>query len=277
MGGINFSVHPLFFAFGLYYALTGRIFVFVIYTISAVVHELGHSIVASNCGYRLNKITLMPFGAVVSGNLDNMHVKDEIKIAIAGPLTNLAIALFFVALWWIFPTLYAFTDIVAEANFSLALMNFLPIYPLDGGRVLSSSLSGALGRKKSFLICKIIGVVFSLILFALFIFSIFNTVNFSLLFFASFVLVGAVMKNKENVYVKLFQAVNIDSLKRGMEIKKIALHKSVTVKKLSSLLDPSYMSEIVVYDERPIKTLSQQEIGEIILNGELYAPLEKYI
>lgn len=277
MGGINFAVHPLFFAFGLYYALTGKIFVFVIYTISAVVHELGHSIVASNCGYRLNKITLMPFGAVVSGNLDNMHIKDEIKIAIAGPLTNLAIALFFVALWWMFPTLYAFTDIVAEANFSLAIMNFLPIYPLDGGRVLSASLSGMLGKKKSFLICKIIGVVFSLILFVLFVFSIFNTVNFSLLFFASFVLFGAIMKSKDNVYVKLFQSVNTDSLKRGMEIKKIALHKSATVKKLSSVLDPSYISEIVVYDERPLKTLSQEEIGEIILNGELYAPLEKYI
>ena len=36
MVGINFSVHPLFFAFGVYYALTGRIFVFIIYTLSAV-------------------------------------------------------------------------------------------------------------------------------------------------------------------------------------------------------------------------------------------------
>ncbi len=277
MGGINFTVHPLFFIFGLYYALTGRIFVFVIYTLSAVAHELGHSLVASNCGYRLNKITLMPFGAVVSGNTDGLSVKDEIKIAISGPLINLGIALFFVALWWMFPTLYAFTDVVAEANFSLAIINFLPIFPLDGGRVLSASLSGAFGKNRAFLICKIIGVVFSLILFVLFVFSIFNTVNFSLLFFASFVLFGAIMKSKDNVYVKLFQSVNTDSLKRGMEIKKIALHKSATVKKLSSVLDPSYISEIVVYDERPLKTLSQEEIGEIILNGELYAPLERYI
>ena len=129
----------------------------------------------------------MPFGAVVSGDTDGISVKDEIKIAISGPLLNLGIALFFVSLWWMFPTLYAFTDIIAEANFSLAIINFLPIYPLDGGRVLSASLKGMFGKDRAFLICKIIGVVFSLVLFGLFIFSLFNTLNLSLLFFSSFV------------------------------------------------------------------------------------------
>ena len=278
MGGINFTVHPLFFIFGFYYALTGRIFVFVIYTLSAVAHELGHSIVASNCGYRLNKITLMPFGAVVSGDTDGISVKDEIKIAISGPLLNLGIALFFVSLWWMFPTLYAFTDIIAEANFSLAIINFLPIYPLDGGRVLSASLKGMFGKDRAFLICKIIGVVFSLVLFGLFIFSLFNTPNLSLLFFSSFVFFGAVMKGKENVYVKLFQPIRAQDLKRGMIVKRQALHKSVTVKKMLSLLDPSCINEVILYDdEKAVKTLSQEEISKIILKGELFVPVENYI
>ena len=88
MGGIKLSVHPLFFIFGLFYALTGRIFVFLIYTICAVAHEIGHSLVANSIGYKLNKIKLMPFGAVVSGNIDGLKLKDEIKIALAGPLVN---------------------------------------------------------------------------------------------------------------------------------------------------------------------------------------------
>ena len=127
MVGINFAIHPLFFLFGVYYSLTGKIFVFIIYTVCAVIHELGHSFAASSVGYKLNKITLMPFGAVVTGNIDGLNFKDEIKIAIAGPFINLAIALFFIALWWIFPEIYAFTDVVVEANLSLALVNFLPI------------------------------------------------------------------------------------------------------------------------------------------------------
>ncbi len=278
MGGINLTVHPLFFAFGFYYALTGRIFVFIIYTVSALAHELGHSLVASSCGYRLNKITLMPFGAVVSGDAIDIYVKDQMKIAFAGPITNLAIALFFVALWWIFPIVYAYTDVVAEANFSLAVINFLPIFPLDGGRVLACSLSRAFGRKKSFLICKAIGVIFSIFLFLGFIISVFNTINISLLFFSTFVFFGAVMKNKDNVYVKLYQDVAVESLKRGMEVKRQAVHKSVTVKKLMSMLDPSYVNEIVVYDDaRPIITLNQEKIGEIIKKGELYTQIEEYI
>ena len=141
MGSINLSVHPLFFAFGFYYALTGRIFVFLIYTVTAVLHELGHSFVASNAGYRLNKITLMPFGAVVSGDIEGLSLGDEIKVALAGPFINLAVALLFVASWWIVPETYAFTDVVAEANLTMALVNFIPVFPLDGGRVLSAILS----------------------------------------------------------------------------------------------------------------------------------------
>lgn len=278
MGGINLSVHPLFFAFGLYYALTGRIFVFIIYTLSAVVHELGHSLVASNAGYKLNKITLMPFGAVVSGNIDGLKISDEIKIALAGPFINLAIGLLFVASWWIYPESYAFTDVVAEANFSMALVNFLPIFPLDGGRVLSAILTESFGKERAGVICKITGAVFSTLLFTGFVITIFNQINLSLLFFSLFVLFGAFGKNKENRYVRLYSALEEDCLKRGMPFKKHALYKTATVKKLMSLLDETAVNEVAVFDgEKQIKLLSPKKINEIIEKGDLYAPIEKYV
>ena len=136
MAGIKLSIHPLFFVLGFFYAVTGQIFIFVICTLTAVVHELGHSFVSANLGYRLNKITLMPFGAVVVGSIDGLSFKDQTKIALAGPIINLLISLFFIATWWIYPNLYAYTDVVVYANLSMALVNLLPIYPLDGGRVM---------------------------------------------------------------------------------------------------------------------------------------------
>ena len=278
MGGINLSVHPLFFAFGFYYALTGRIFIFIIYTLSAVVHELGHSLVATSSGYKLNKITLMPFGAVVSGNIDGLKLNDEIKIALAGPFVNLAIGLLFVASWWIYPESYAFTDVVAEANFSMALVNFLPIFPLDGGRVLSAVLAQNFGKKKSGIICKITGAVFSILLFCAFIITIFNTVNISLLFFSLFVLFGAFGKNKENRYIRIYSALGEEALKRGMPFKKHALYKTATVKKLMSIIDESAVNEVAIFNEdKQIKLLSPSKINQIIENGDLYAPIEKYI
>ena len=172
MGSLTFSVHPLFYIFGFYYALTGRIFTFIVYTVSAVIHEIGHSIVSANCGYRLNKIKLMPFGAVVMGCFDDVRLKDEIVIALAGPFINLAIALFFIAIWWIFPTLYAFTDIVVEANLSLFLINVLPAYPLDGGRVVKALLKTRVKEERAETICRCLGIFLSAVFLAFFILSI---------------------------------------------------------------------------------------------------------
>ena len=206
MGGLKLKFHPLFILFGVYYALTGRVLMFVIYTFSALLHEMGHSFVAGNCGYALNKITLFPFGAVVSGDLDGLKCRDEIKIALAGPLMSLAIGLSFVSLWWMFPEIYAYTDTAVQANIAIALINFLPIMPLDGGRVLCATLSIWLKREKALKICKALGGTLSLALFSLFVLSCFYTINLSLLFFSLFVLFGTFGKSSKNNYIRVYPA-----------------------------------------------------------------------
>lgn len=278
MGGIKLSIHPLFFVFGLFYAAIGKIFIFIIYTLCAVLHEMGHSFAANALGYRLNKITLMPFGAVVTGNIEGLKFKDEIKIALAGPLINLAIGLLFLAVWWIYPESYAFTDVAAEACFSMALVNFLPVYPLDGGRVVMAGLSISFGRKKAQVISRVIGLVFAALLFVAFIFTLFKVFNLSLLLFSLFVLFGALNKNEENNYVRVATALNAESLKRGMPYNRQALHKDASVKKMLSLLDARAVNEITIFDdEKKITTLSQEKIVKIVENGELYSPIEKYL
>lgn len=278
MGGIKLNVHPLFFLFGFYYALTGKVFVFVIYTVTAVVHELGHSFAAAGAGYRLNRITLMPFGAVVRGDIDGLKFSDEIKIALAGPLLNLAIGLLFVAIWWIYPISYAFTDVAAQANFSMAAINLLPVFPLDGGRVLCASLTGAFGKKKADRVCAVTGAAFSALLLALFVYSIFIEINLSILFFALFIIFGTFGKAKENKYIKLYTCASERRLLGGMRVIRHAVSKNTTVKKAMSLMDESFLNEIAVYDgDREIALLRQNEIRRIIEKGDLYAPIRVYL
>lgn len=278
MESISFSVHPLFFLFGLYYSLTGRIIVFTVYTLTAVIHEIGHSICASRQGFYLKKITLMPFGAVISGETSEMSSKDELKIAFAGPITNLLIGLFFVALWWIFPAIYVFTDIIVVANFSLAIINLLPFFPLDGGRILLCLFSEKYGRKTSLKICKILGFIGGGILFLLFIVSLFSSPNFSLLFFSLFIVFGNVGKNKENGYVKLYSFMKEERIKRGMAYRKIAIDKETTVKKLITLLDGEYLNEVVVfYQGKSVITLSPNEVDNLIFNADIYKPVSFYL
>lgn len=278
MGGVKISVHPLFFVLGFVYAATGRIALFLIYTISAVSHELGHSLVASGMGYRLNKVTLMPFGAMVSGETEGMRERDEILIALSGPLLNLLVGVLFNALWWTFPETYAFTDVIAEANFSLALINFLPVYPLDGGRIFFASLSLMMDRKKAKKISKAVGLIFSLLLFALFIASIFFTINVSLGFFAVFVFLGVINNDKENVYVKLDMAFSVPRLKKGMKYSKIGVDGGVTIKKLITLLNPNALNEVVVYKNgKEVAVLSPERISNLIKVGDLSSPIIRYL
>ena len=278
MGGIRYNVHPLFFVVGFYYALTGRIFIFLVYSFTALIHETGHAIAAEKAGYRLNKITLTPFGAIAFGNIEGLKFYDELKIALAGPCINLAIGLLFVATWWCFPEVYAFTDVAAEANFAMALINLIPAYPLDGGRILSALLSIKFGEKRAFKICKITGVVFGAALVGGFIFTLFYTPNVSLLIFGLFVILGAISRDKELKYVRIDSALSEENLLRGMPVKRQAVSKNVTLKTLIKIMDAKAINEIEVYNGTAIiKKIGQKELTEILKKGDIYAKLEKYI
>lgn len=276
MGGIKVSVHPLFFALGFYYALTGKIFVFVIYSLCALSHELGHSIVAQRQGYRLGKIILMPFGAVVTGNVDGLKFTDQIKIALAGPLLNLSVCVFFVAVWWLFPEAYPFTDLVVQANLSMALINLIPAFPLDGGRILSATLSESFGEKKAYIVCKVLGGVLGSALFGLFVYSIFTEINLSLFFFSLFVLFGAFDRKRGNVYIKLYSGVSEEKLMCGMPVKKVALSVNADVKKLVSLLDLNAINEVaLIKNGQTVRVLQDEDLKNIIENTSVYTKLNE--
>ena len=276
MGGITVSVHPLFFALGFYYALTGKIFVFIIYSLCALSHELGHSIVAQRQGYRLGKIILMPFGAVVTGNVDGLKFTDQIKIALAGPILNLSVCVFFIAIWWVFPEAYTFTELVVQANLSMALVNLIPAYPLDGGRVLSATLTEFIGEKKAIIVCKVLAGILGGTLFGCFIYSIFNQVNFSLMFFALFVIAGAFDKKRGNVYVKLYSGISEERLLCGMPVKKVALSVNADVKKLISILDVNAINEVsLIKNGKSVKVLGDDDLKKIIENTSVYTKLSE--
>lgn len=278
MGGIKLSIHPLFFLFGLYFALTGRIFLFLICTFTAVIHEIGHSLVASKYGYRLNNVVLMPFGAVVKGDLGGLKFSDQFKVAFAGPLVNLAVGIFFTATWWLFPISYSFTDTVAYANFSMALINLIPAYPLDGGRILYSLIAENKNPKLARNVCAVLGITLGVLLFSTFIVSVFTTLNLSLLFFSLFVIFGTFINHEKVGYVKIYGSLCEEKLLTGRAIKKQALSGNATVKKMLSILDEQSLNEIVVYvDGKAVSVLSQEKINKIIEKGNIYSKVKEHL
>ena len=275
---IILDIHPLFIVLGIYYAIKGQIFVFLTITICAVIHELGHSYIAYKNGYRLNKITLMPFGAIASGNVQGLKPTEQIKIALAGPLINLAVGIFFIAVWWIEPNFYPYTELAVTTSLSLALVNMLPAYPLDGGRVLASILALHTSQTKAEKACKRIGVIFGGILILLYAITIKQVNNLSLLFFGIFVFIGAFSINKSGKYVRAYSIFSKENLSRGMSVKRIAVDSQMSVKKLISLLDANALNEVLVYQgDNYICQIGQKKLQEILCSADIYSPVVKFI
>ncbi len=273
----SLSVHPLFFLYGLFYLARGELFLFAAGTVCAVMHECGHAWYAARLGFRLNRLCLLPSGAVVTGDLAGISLSDEIRLALAGPAINFVCALLFFALWWLAPEAYAYTDAAAYASASLCFVNFLPAYPLDGGRVLYCIIAKKKGERSARRGMVAAGLITAAALTAVFAVSCFYRVNVSPLFVALFVLSATFGKN-ECRYARIRYDLS-GELARGMEVKRIALAQRCSVKKALSYLERGRYLELSVYDEggRLVGRLGQAEFCALVEQADLYRPLSDYL
>jgi Zn-dependent protease len=116
--------------------------------LSVILHEFSHSLVARRLGLPMKGITLFIFGGVAEMSDEPPNAKVEFLMAIAGPLSSLAIAgvcyliyLGATSAGWPLPVI-GVIYYLAYINVLLAIFNILPAFPLDGGRVLRSILWG---------------------------------------------------------------------------------------------------------------------------------------
>lgn len=119
---------------------------------SVALHELGHSVVARAKGGYIHEIVLYPFGGAAKiANIPSRPM-DEILVALAGPAVSLALALIFNQI-----ELLRFLGFL---NGMLFFFNILPVFPMDGGRVLRAALTIKHGRVEATRIAAMIGKYF---------------------------------------------------------------------------------------------------------------------
>lgn len=203
MKNLNVKIHWSFLVLCVLMVIYGKFFAFVSSILCVVLHEMGHSFVGRKLGYKLNMITLMPYGAMLSGQNKIFSFDDEIKIAIAGPLVNVFLFAISLIICLLFPTISAFAKMFAMCNIFTFCFNILPVYPMDGGRILLAILSKKFSRKKSQKIVKIVGYCITIMFFVLFFVSFFYKLNYMLGINAMFMLIGLVDENRGNYYETL--------------------------------------------------------------------------
>jgi Zn-dependent protease/CBS domain-containing protein len=132
-----------------------------LFFLSVVVHEVAHGAAARHRGLDGGVVTLLFFGGTTSLGQEPERPSDEAVIAGAGPAASLGLAVLAIGLWQALALTAGTVDetapatIVAESalvlavlNLLLAGVNLLPVFPLDGGRILRAGLWRLTGNER---------------------------------------------------------------------------------------------------------------------------------
>jgi Zn-dependent protease len=234
--------------------------------ITVLLHELGHALAAKNYNIKTKDITLLPIGGLA--RLERIPEKplEELIVAFAGPLVNIALA-FITAFFISIPD--SNDKLMTElshgvnadnfflnfflVNFWLAIFNLIPAFPMDGGRVLRALLSFKLPRNVATRIAARIGQFLAMA----FIILGFFTSPF-LIFIGIFVIIGAQIEadyteskfilkgfKVQDVVMKDYQTIDADEkIKKAVEL----------------LLDSQNKIFLITENNIPVGTLNRDQI-----------------
>jgi len=124
----------------------------------AILHELGHMLAGILLGFKPSSLEIMPFGLAVSFESKiedcnkkikkaNIQTVKKIVVAASGVITNLI----FILVFSVFDiSLFGIEkQLILYANILIAIFNLIPIYPLDGGRIIDLLLHIMCGKKEA--------------------------------------------------------------------------------------------------------------------------------
>jgi len=172
-----------------------------------IIHEFGHALTAKRFGIITKKITLLPIGGMASMEKIPESPKQELLVTLAGPLTNVVIALL---LYFTIPvkelmylnftetfeilssfSIQNFLFYLFIVNIALVIFNLIPAFPMDGGRILRAFLATKTSRIKATQIASTIGQIIAVIFFLIGL-----LYNPFLVFIALFIFLGAYGENE---------------------------------------------------------------------------------
>lgn len=271
------ALHPLFVITIFAYLILGKFFVAIFSFLTVILHELAHSFMARIFGYQTGQILLMPYGA-------SLKFSDEIPknvmpyVALAGPLFNILIAVILICFWWIIPSSYSYTLDVVKINISVGFFNLIPVFPLDGSRVLMCIIND---QNKAFKFFKWGGAVIGLGLFGVGIATIFFEFNLSFIVMGIFLCIGALSGIRRERFTSMANKRSFEKkLSEGVEVKTVFIDKNITLSKLVRMLSSSkYLQFNVVEDSNMtiVSSFSEPQLEEFCLNYPLKTPIGNII
>lgn len=253
-----------------------------------VLHEYGHALTARKYGVQTKDIIIFPIGGVA--RLERIPKKpiQEFLMTLAGPMVNIVIAVvLFIAFYFVFGTglielgsniidlgfndgfntfpfynnVETFTAVIIITNVLLFGFNMIPAFPMDGGRLVRSSLAMKIGHFNATSIATVIGKICAV---GFIIFGLYDG-QIMLAFIGSFVFYSAHMEGKNNQLLSKLSEIKVGDIANSSFTKIEKAHTLLDV--IKPFQNREEMNFLVFEGNEIIGSMPEQYIAHYIKEG----------
>ena len=189
-----FKIHPFFYLFACICIFTGYFKNFVMITFIILFHELGHIITSLFFKWKIDRVVILPFGGLTLFNEKiNRPIIEEFLIAIMGPI--------FQIIGYLILNRIINNNYFYEYNIIILLFNLIPIYPLDGSKIINCFFNIFFNFRISFYMTIYLSFLIIFIFMIFIVFNYFNFFFFVIIFFLGYKVILEYL-NYPNIYNK---------------------------------------------------------------------------
>ena len=157
---LKIEFHQTYLVMALSFIITGYYLNLIVFTTLIIFHEIGHYLIAKLNNFKVEKIIIYPYGGLTKINdLINRNIEEELLIATSGVIFQYLFYLLITILYnnnTIRTTTY---NLYTIYNNQMIFFNLLPIYPLDGSKIMNLIISKYLPYNKSNIITILISII----------------------------------------------------------------------------------------------------------------------
>ena len=205
----------IFIFLALFY-FTNQIKIYLIIMFFSIIHELGHIIMGVILKMKPNRLEIMPCGLAISfiTDVDDLNCKikngnllelKKIFVALAGPIVSLMLTILYT---YIEPVYITKQDAI-YSNILILLFNLIPLYPLDGGRIIKGLLQIEFGNFNSQIITNKFSNITMIVLTIISSIAVYSLKNIAIFLICIFLWIVTLQENKIfNNKMKMYELFN---------------------------------------------------------------------
>ncbi len=177
--------HYTYLILALSMVITGYYINLIAFTSLIIIHELGHLITCKIMNIKISKITIYPYGGMIkTDDKINLNINEELSVAISGVIFQ-SIYFLIITYFYNIGIIREYTyDLFKMYHYSMLFVNLLPIYPLDGSKIINLILS----KIFPFYLSNILTIIISFITIILWICLKFPYINYSYIMIISVII-----------------------------------------------------------------------------------------